>query len=493
MIDNIGIIGGGTAGLITALLVRSRYPLLDITVIESDNIGIVGVGEGSTEHWKDFMFDCQIDLAELIERTDATFKYGINFENWHGDNTNYFHSVSSNFAIESQTRHKIMYAYQSSISSDPLDLVNKYVIQSTHIKPYWGINQFHFNTFKLNEYLHELCEKRRIKIVKTEIDSVNVDDNGIKFLTTVDKKRFEYDLYVDSTGFHRLLASKNLKVKWRSYKKYLPMDSAIAFPTEKTETLESWTLSRALSSGWNWRIPTQNRYGNGYVFSSDFLNFSQAENEIKETYGDKIEIAKRISFDAGCLEQAWTKNCVAIGLSYSFIEPLEASSIGSSIIQANLLIDSIAAYDKRCDNSFIIKNYNKNCDDLLENILEFVALHYITRRHDTEFWKFAKNLPKPDGLQEKLDRYRYTFPSLADFPNHYVMFKENNWIIVLHALGLLKKETAEQVCSLVDSVILENIQRNLQRQKADIEESIKLEGLSHRDALKWLVDNKGKY
>lgn len=490
MIKDIAIVGGGTAGLVAALILRSRYPLLKIDILESDKIGIVGVGEGSTEHWKEFMTECHIDLSELIKKTDATFKYGINFVNWHGDGSNYFHSVSSNFSLESQTQHKIGYAIMIANGMPPKSLVNSYVEKNMHFMPYWGVNQYHFHTFKLNEFLHELCEKRNINIIKTEIEKVVENDFGIDHLISSNGETFSYDFYVDSTGFHRLLLGKTLGVKWKSYQKYLPMDSAIAFPTPGFDEIPSWTLAKALSSGWNWQIPTQGRNGNGYVFSSAFLDFDQAEDEIRRLYGLDIEIAKKIKFEAGCLETAWKKNCAAVGLSYSFVEPLEASSIGSTILQSILLANQLSGFIPTHNNKTIIDTFNQKCDQMMENILEFVALHYITKRNDSEFWKFVKTLPKPDGLADKLERFQHVFPSTADFPYNHLMFKESNWIMVLHALELLPKSVAEDCCNLVSENVRKSLTHNLQRQITETAAAIdNKEYLLHRDALKWLVDN----
>ena len=487
LLDNIAIVGGGTSGLVTALILRKTYPQLKIDLIESDKIGIVGVGEGTTEHWQNFMAHCDISISELIKETDATFKYGINFDNWNGDGSFYIQSVSSAFNVESQTHSKFIYSWLIANGAGPNDLTHKYVEKNLHREPYWSINQFHFNTFKLNEFLHRLCEKRNITIIKAEIDNVSLDDQGnIKTLKTTDGRDLTYPFYIDSTGFHRLLVQKALGAKWISYSKYLPMNSAIAFPTERTEKIPSWTLSKAMSSGWLWRIPTQNRYGNGYVFSDQFMDFDRAKEEVEKLYGYEVNVAKQIKFDAGHLDRSWINNCVAIGLSSSFVEPLEASAIGATIQQAFFFSTAVASYVpgvKYAENTF-----NKENKELIENILDFVALHYVVKRDDTEFWKFAKTLPKTDSLQEKLEVFKHKVPGKSDFENRRVMFKEANWILVMHGLGLIPKEVAQRDVDIQADHLKDAIKYNIQNLIGPVEPEME-KYISHRDALQWLMDN----
>lgn len=484
LLDNIAIVGGGTSGLVTALILRKTYPKLKIDLVESDKIGIVGVGEGSTEHWANFMQHCDISITDLVKETDATFKYGINFDNWNGDGKNYIQTVSSAFNIESQTHSKFVYSWLIAQGKGPKDLVHGYVEKNLHRKPYWSINQFHFNTFKLNTFLHKLCEQRDIGIINAEINNVTVNEQGIDTLQTTDGRTLKYDFYVDSTGFHRLLLQKTLGAKWKSYQKYLPMNAAIAFPTERTEDIPSWTLSKALDSGWLWRIPTQERYGNGYVFCDQFMDFDKAQQEVEKLYGHEVQVGKQIKFEAGCLEQCWIKNCAGIGLSTGFVEPLEASAIGASIQQAFLLETAIASYVPGIP--YAERTYNQECKEILENILDFVALHYVVKREDTPFWKSIKDLPRTDSLQEKLDIFKHKFPGKSDFENRRVMFKEANWILIMHGLGLIPREVAQRDFDVQPKHIIESMEFNIENILGHEDES---QYVSHRAALQWLIDN----
>jgi tryptophan halogenase len=474
---SIAVVGGGTGGLVAALVLKHFHPTLKVDLIESKAIGIIGVGEGSTEHWAKFMKHCNIDLAELTRETDATFKYGINFANWNGDNQSYIQAVHGEFNQNGPHGSKFIYANLVSKNTAPLFLIKPYVIKSELPENRYSINQMHFNTFKLNEYLHKKCELAGIGLIDAELTEVTVDENGfVDELKTIDQRTFKYDFYIDSTGFSRFIMNKKLGIKWKSYAKYLPMNSAIAFPTERLEEIPAWTLSRAMNAGWLWRIPTQERFGNGYVFSDKFLDFDGAQKEVEELYGHPIEVGKKIKFDAGCLEKSWHKNCVAIGLSSSFIEPLEASSIGTSIQQAFILAELLPTFVP--GNTYAERRFNKDSDDILNNILDFVALHYRVKRDDTDFWKSTKELPLPPGLEEMLEIYKYKFPSDVDFDNKKVLFQGANWILVMHGLGLFDPAVAAKELEKLPSMVKDNIDYHMPNYYPQ-----DMKFISHRQAL----------
>jgi len=483
----IAIVGGGTSGLVTALILKQDNPKFTIDLIESKKIGIVGVGEGSTEHWTTFMHHCQINLAELIEETDATFKYGINFVNWNGDSQRYLHSLSAEMTMESQTGLKFIFAHLIGKGEKPDKLVSSNTVNQRHIKPYHGVNQFHFNTVKLNEYLHKLCVNKGIGIVDDEIKYVEFDNDGY-IQRIVGDHIHDYDLYVDSTGFSRRLTKREMGAEWISYSNYLPLNSAIAFPTEREEDIPSFTLSRSMNSGWLWRIPTQNRFGNGYVFCDKFTNSDDAQKEVEQLYGRKIEIGKKLTFEPGRLDRAWINNCIAIGLSAGFVEPLEATSIGCSIQQAFMLSNILHAYDRR--NTLAEDYYNQHFAELMDNILDFVALHYRCKRNDTEYWQFVQTIPMPPGLKLRMEMYKEKFPSKSEFLGSWNMFREANWIQVMHGLGLISPEIAQSRLNYEPDHVVSNIENNLYNMMKHIDDA---PYVTHREALQAIVDNKREY
>jgi tryptophan halogenase len=453
------IVGGGTAGLISALILKTKYSFIDISVIKSDNIGIIGVGEGTTEHWREFINFVGINENELIKEADATFKYGVYFKDW--TKQDYVHNVSGNFDLN-LGQLKLFYSYCISNKINNTKLVDEEIFNNT-INSKYKPNQFHFNTFKLNNFLIKKCEQKNIKIINDEIKYIDIKNNKIKFIKGT--KKYTADFFIDSTGFKKLLIGK-LGSRWISYSNYLPMNEAIAFPTKDTDEYNTYTLSKAMTSGWMWRIPTYGRWGNGYVFNNNYINAEQAKKECEDYLGFKVEIAKNIKFEAGALENVWISNCCAIGLSASFIEPLEASSIGTSIQQVFLLMHYLINYS---DKEII--TYNIKIKEIVDNIRDFVILHYLINKKDSKFWKELK-INIPDSLKNIIEIGKRRLLIKEDFNNNYLLFNSSNFIIVMHALGLLNINKISKEYFLINQNIrdlyLKNVQLSLQNKKNSI-------------------------
>jgi tryptophan halogenase len=436
---NIAVVGGGSAGLVAALILKTRFPRMQIDIIRSTKIGIIGVGEGSTEHWRQFMDYVGIDNTTVIKECDATFKSGIMFKDW--GEKDYLHSIGYGFNTRAES-YPYVYAKLIAEGAEPKQLVANHAWDS--VVNLWFVGkpdqtpavQYHFNTNKLNTFLCKLAEQRGCNIYDDEINEVNLNsDGGISTLVGT-KTTYDYDFYIDSTGFSKLLISK-LGAKWQSYSKYLKMNSAIVFPTENSGEIDMWTTSRAMKAGWLFRIPVQGRYGNGYIFDRNYITPEEAKAEAEEYLGHPVEVGKMLSFDPGALDKTWLKNCCAIGLSSSFVEPLEASSIGTSIQQAFLLADRIVNYDEA-----VSERYNKSVTAIVENIRDFIALHYVTKRNDTPFWKDVQNIELPPRLKENLEIWRNKMPVKEDFMigSEFTLFQEFHHILILHGLGLFNQD-----------------------------------------------------
>jgi flavin-dependent dehydrogenase len=437
-IKSIGIVGGGTAGFVTALILKSRYPDMRIDVICSSKIGIVGVGEGSTEHWNEFLKYVGISWRSVITQCDATFKAGIMFKGW--SDQDYLHSTNPDFEPKTGQYH---YVYGKQISEGFTEktltpnLVWNNQIDNRYLEdkdpPF---NQFHFNTQKLNTFLHEIAKLKDIPVIDDEIIDVKLtDDEEISSIVGT-LKEYSYDFYIDSTGFKKLLISK-LGGKWISHSKYLKMNSAIVFPTAEKEEINLYTTAQAMDYGWMFNIPVWGRNGNGYIFDSNYIDATAAKQEVEKFLGHTIEVGKHITFDPGAVDRAWIKNCVAVGLSGNFIEPLEATSIGTSIQQAFLLMHRLPNYDEKT-----INQYNKAVNDIMENIRDFVILHYQTKKDNSQFWKDLQKLEIPESLATKLEKWRKNLPIEEDFSGYskYILFREANFTQVLHGLNLFDQE-----------------------------------------------------
>lgn len=479
---SICVLGGGTAGLISSLVLKESYPNINVTLIKSDKIDIVGVGEGSTEHWRSFMEYVGIGFDELIVETGATFKNGIFFENWNGDGKDYYHTVNGQFIAETFTGYPYVYHKLAAESKSQLDLVDSYDIESKCFHPLdTATNQFHFDTFKLNEFLNKKCIENGIEIVVDTIKEVEKGELGITKLLG-ERNEYRADLYVDATGFGRFLI-KHLEDSWEDCSEYLPMNSAITFPTPQTlnQDINSYTKATSMNAGWLWNIPTQTRFGNGYVYCDKYITEEQAHAEVEELYGTKIEVARSFKFSAGYLTKPWVQNCVAIGLSGSFIEPLEATNIGTAIQQSFALSSHLPGWDPI--TPLTINKFNEQMVDVFKNTVDFVQLHYITKRRDTEFWKSTENLKLTDFNKQTLPIFKKMLPSWTYFDKRYTMFNHHNWLMVLLGLEIIDRESIKDSWHKIDNDL---------KQAADVKLRIyfsrDVEPIKHRDAINIILE-----
>lgn len=486
MIKSLIIVGGGTSGLISSLMLKTSWPELNITVIESSNIGIIGVGEGSTEHFRQFINHVGISVPDLFREAGATFKTGIRFTNWHGDGTEYWHSLAEDYGLR-VPENGFQYIFMKMISDnlDPNETVWKVSRDSMHTEPLHLVTaQYHFDTFKLNDFLHKVAREKGIKFIDADIVDVELDQDGyVSSLIDDNNQRYSSDFYIDSSGFRRVIGSK-LGINWVSCEEELPMNSAIAFPTAGTDDIPSHTQATALSSGWMWRIPTQERYGNGYVFCDSFITEDQAQQELESIHG-KVNIGRKVKFTPGYVNKFLVKNCAMIGLSSVFVEPLEASSIGTTIQQTNLLIPAIFSYSKT-DKNKTANAYNAYMDEVAQNVIDFIQLHYFTQRNDSEFWRWCKSNIKVTAFNfETLDYFKTNWVNPHYFPNTLALFSGLNWIQVMHGLRLFDTNK-----------IKDRFETHLPKYRKIAEQALidigdgdkKLELFSHRQAIEILKD-----
>ena len=426
--NNILVIGGGNAGYISALMLKKAFPSKNIGVIYSKKVGTIGVGESSSEHIADFCNYCDIPRLSFILKTKATFKTGIFFENWAEEN--FLHNIQTPFC--QLNVNKFLYYQQVVVNERPNyelqksweNKINLDVFKDDDDSP---TNQFHFDTQSLNDYLKELCIERGIILLEDDIVDFSVDVETGRILSVKGSQDYGADFFIDCSGFSRLLVGKKLGVKWKSYSEYLPLNSAIAFATEEMDEYNVYTKSTARDYGWSWQIPTQGRTGNGYVFCDRFINEDQAHQEMEKVYGHKIDVAKTFKFDPGRLEKAWYKNCYAVGLSQSFIEPLEATALGSVVQQMFAFIHTFPS------NS--VEECNELVNGIFDNMFDFVQAHYLVKKEDTPFWREVKNdLKITTSLQTTLEKWKRRFPQADDILCRFGMFYAINYIPILHGL-----------------------------------------------------------
>lgn len=480
-VKSILVVGSGTAGLISALILK-KHLNADVSVVFSKKTDIVGVGEGSTEHFRNFMEFIGIDQYTLIRECDATYKSGIMFQDW--GKKNYLHSVINEFSYTNAQYHtlysKLISENNPYVNYDFLwqNKVNKWYFNR---KDSWPFNQFHFNTYKLNDFLKRVAKDLGIKILEDDIQDVVLDEQGYIKELKGEASTYNYDFYIDSTGFKRVLINK-LGAKWKSYSKYLKMKSAITFPTGDEENYNVWTLAKAMDHGWMFRLPVWGRYGNGYIYDSDYITKDQAKEEIDRYFGQDIEIGKEFNFDPGCLDKVWIKNCCAVGLSSSFVEPLEASSIGTSIQQSFLLMHRLSNYDEQSVN-----DYNKSFNSIMENIRDFIALHYVTKKDNTKFWKDIQFLELPDSLNSRIERWKHRLPINEDFTNdsNFILFRAANFIMVMEGLEIFNRTSIKNEYMNLSKSYRDNADRVL---NDIILNEQTFEKINHKDLI-WLIRN----
>lgn len=447
MIKNLIVLGGGNAGLMAALYVKAAYPAMNITIVKSSKIGTIGVGEGSTEHWSTFASATGILNREIIQEAGATLKAGIRFENWHGDGTSYYHSLGEHMSKMdnySGTPYSIMRLVGEGHGPDAL--LWDMAVKGLHSGPVeQQFSQFHFDSIKLNNLFLRKCSERNIKVIDAEITDAILDQDGF-VESIVDENNIKYsaDFFIDSSGFKRIIASK-LGAKWVDWSAHLPMNSAIAFPSPYQEEIQPYTLAKALSSGWQWRSPVQDRFGNGYVFCDHFITEDQALAEIQRDFPDAIEIGRKVNFVSGCVDQAWIKNCVSIGLSSNFVEPLEASNISTTVQQSRLLVPGLSTWTR--DDTITPKHYNKITMGMMTNILDFIQLHYFTQRNDSEFWRWAKTgIKLTDFNAEHLEIFKKNFINqLVLSTINFNIYDILNWAQVMHGLRMFDSENIGKI------------------------------------------------
>lgn len=442
MTQTFVILGGGTAGLISAVMIREKYPFSKIIIVKSKELGIIGVGEGSTEHFAQLMNFIGINVADIICNTKATIKIGILFKDWNLE-TEYAHSVSTESILSGLWRPEIC-NFLLLNSSEKFALTPNFrtyyenrVFLTEKLNP---SNQYHFDTFALNEYFCKLCNQKEIKFVEGLVQEVLIDENGnVNQLVLENGSLIAGDFFVDCSGFKRIISSK-IEVNWKDYGKYLPMNHAIAFPTEHdSDNYEPYTKTTALKNGWVWKIPTQERYGNGYVFCDNFINSDQALKEISEHLNKNIEsVAKDIKFKAGRVEKFWHKNVLSIGLAGSFIEPLEAQSIGFTIIQ---MFEFLKSFD-RWEETKNSKMYNSSMENCFDNMVDYVQLHYIVNRNDSDFWK-SKCFELTDFNKNELPFLRKGVFNYFHENRSLRMFDIPNFYQILAGLNLFDKKNIE--------------------------------------------------
>lgn len=402
-VKHIVILGGGTAGWMAANLFANQWATdkVRVTLVESPEIGIVGVGEGSTPTLKRFFEMLNISESEWMPKCNATYKVNIRFTGWSPASgvDSYSHPFISQtdtftqkaFFVNSRTRRMGLDTHvkpEDFLLNGMLAQQGKGPVAPENF-PFKVEYGYHFDSHLLGEFLSEHGKKLGVDHVQAKITEVKTHANGdIATLISDSGLLFDADFYVDCTGFASVLMQKTLGVKFNSYKSNLFNDAAVVMATTMSnQSIPVETLSTALSNGWAWKIPLTNRFGNGYVYSSDFISADQAEHELREHLGtlDDVQSCRHLNMRVGQLEQHWANNCLGLGLSQGFIEPLEATAL--HLVQVCIEM-FITEFEKGQFSGKHRDEFNQMISERFERVRDYIVAHYkVNTRDDSDYWR----------------------------------------------------------------------------------------------------------
>lgn len=449
------IVGGGTAGWMSALLLSKKIKeQVQITLIESSDIGIIGVGEGTTPFMKQFFRDIDVAEHQWMPECQATYKCGIRFPNWSTIKgyQSYYHpfyspldkEIGKAFFHNANLRRR-----GTDVPANPTDFfVAPYMSESSRVPfsetslPFDMDYAYHFDAGLLGKFLQKLAVSRGIKHVVDTIDNVELQQDGdIAWVNSAKSGKLTADYYIDCSGFSGLLIEKSLKCKFHSFSDNLLNNAAVAIQTPQSHQALSVTETRseALSNGWMWNIPLTQRQGNGYVYSTDFITPEQAETELREKLGIMQDIpAKHLKMRVGRREQHWFKNCMAVGLSQGFIEPLEATAL--MLVQYS--IDQFAMNLNQLGHSTLQKvqdDTNQKINMMFDGIRDYIVAHYKTNsRTDSEYWKINRHTtPVSDRLAAILDCWKNgeELEPVLQSLNAELVYLRPSWYCLLAGMG----------------------------------------------------------
>ncbi|OUS69884.1 tryptophan halogenase [Pseudoalteromonas sp. A601] len=446
-IKNVVIAGGGTAGWITAALLNKVLgKVVNITLVESEQIGTVGVGEASIPPILHLNAALGIPENEFIKATQATIKLGIEFENWQKQNHKYMHAfgdIGKDFPF-CEFYHFWLRAKQQGTASDFWDFSLNYQAAKQHKFAHLrhipntqltGLNYgYHFDATLYGEFLKELTISRGVKRIEGKIAHVKqCEESGfVRALALDDGQSISGDLFIDCTGLRALLIEQTLNTGFEDWSHWLACDSAIAVQTKSAVDPVPYTRSIAHDAGWQWQIPLQYRVGNGLVFSSRHMTDEQARQQLLDNLpGEPITEPRVIRFKTGRRRKQWHKNVVSVGLSSGFLEPLESTSI--HLIQT-AAIRLIKLFPHNGIDETLIDTFNQQSQTEIERIRDFIILHYkLTERSDSAFWRQCKQMSIPDTLQKKIDLFKATGKIVRQDDE---LFAEVAWQQVMIGQGL---------------------------------------------------------
>ncbi len=469
----IVIAGGGTSGWITAAALSNQMgENLDITLVESQEIGTIGVGEATIPPMRTFHRLLGINEQEFMRATNATFKLGIQFENWKKIGEKYFHSfgVTGKQTLITDFIHFWLRGRELGVA----DEFGNYCLEyKAALEERFSINDnakinyaFHLDAGRYASFLRGRSESRGVTRVEGKITDVlqNQESGFITSLRMDSGQEIQGDLFIDCTGMRGLLIEQTLQTGFEEWGHWLPCDSAIAIQTESTAPALPYTKSIAHHAGWRWKIPLQHRVGNGLVFSSQYLSDDEAINMLLSSVDGKVLTEpKVIKFKTGRRKKAWNKNCIAVGLSAGFLEPLESTSIHMIMTAVTRLLQLFPHGEIKQP---IIDEYNAQAESEFTRIRDFIILHYkATERDDSPFWRYCKNMEIPHDLKHRIELFK-DFGRSNQVEGE--LFRLDSWTQVMLGQGIIPSSYHP----IVDLMSEQELQHFLKSVAADVDKNM---------------------
>lgn len=454
-VNKVVIAGGGTAGWVAAAALSKQLgSVLEVVLIESANIGTIGVGEATIPPMKAFHQLLGINEQEFMRETQATFKLGILFENWRNTETQYFHSFGNTGKSFYLGEFHDLWLYGKSKGHSAqfgeycfetqAAMAGKFALSEQSDINY----AYHLDATLYAKYLRKYSERHGVKRIEGDITAVAQNSNTgfIESLKLASGEVINGDLFIDCTGFKGLLIEETLATGFQDWSHWLPCNSAVAVQTEKVSATLPYTRSIAHQSGWQWQIPLQNRVGNGLVFCDKFMSNEQAlEKLTNNIQGPMLTEPRVLKYQTGRRNKNWNKNCVALGLSSGFIEPLESTSIYMFMIG---IIRLMKLFPFAGINQSLIDEYNQQAAFEAEEIRDFIILHYhATEREDSEFWQYCKNMQVPDSLSTRINLFNQAG---RFYSKDSELFKLDSWVQVMMGQGIMPEQYHHAVHGMPD-------------------------------------------
>jgi tryptophan halogenase len=448
-IRKIVIVGGGTAGWMAAAPLAQRLGgRCEIVLVESPDIGTIGVGEATLPTIRFYNNSLGLDNADFIKKTQATFKLGIEFKDWGHVGNRFFHGFGD-FGPPINGRSPHHYWLRLARAFDKMPDLENWSIASVMarenkftmpVDTQPGVTDaysfaFQFDAGLYAAYLRDYATARGAKRIEGMITGVDQhpETGFVTALRLADGRTIPGDLFIDCSGFRGLLIEGTLKAGYEDWSEHLPCNSALAVPCARVEPLTPYTRSTAKGSGWIWRIPLQHRTGNGHVYSNAFTTDDQARQDLLDGLdGKALDEPRQLRFVTGRRKKSWVKNVVAVGLSAGFVEPLESTSISLIETAVGKLVELWPDLDFRPE---LADEFNRVMGYRYESIRDFIVLHYkLTKRDDTEFWRYCANMKIPDSLAHQIELFRTTGRiTILDRDG----FAEPSFISMLMGLGVV--------------------------------------------------------